>query len=338
MKKKGKGIACMYYPVGSTGKPNASGAFIKMHNDGTVMVSIGAVDEGQGSTTAMTQIVAEELGIAFERIRMISADTELTPFDYGTGACRVTYVQGNAVKKTAESVKKMLQVAAAAKLNVINPDRLILKDGKITLEGFSEISMSISEAAFYSERVLGKPIMAAESFTPTTFPIDPETGHGRPYEAYVYATQIAEVEVDIETGEVDVLKLVAVHDCGQAINPMMVEGQIEGGAVMGLGYALMEDLLEDGRNGGVINNSFVDYYLPTAADIPNELIVDFVEQAEKNGPFGAKGMAEPTQLPTAPAIINAIYDAVGVRIYDLPATPEKVLRALKQKYPKNKIS
>jgi len=331
MKKKGKGIACMYYPIGSTGKPNASGAYIKMHNDGTVVVSIGAVDEGQGSTTAMAQIVAEELGIDFDQIRMITADTELTPFDYGTGACRVTYVQGNAVKKTAEVVKKMLQAAAAAKLNVANPDRLVLKGGKIMLDGFSERNMLISEAAFYSERVLGKPVMAAESFTPATFPIDPETGHGRPYETYAFATQIAEVEVDTETGEVEVLKLIAVHDCGKAINPMFVEGQIEGGVVMGLGYALMEDLKEDGTNGGVINNSFVDYYLPTAADIPRELTVDYVEQVEKNGPFGAKGMAEPTQLPTAPAVINAIYDAIGVRIYDLPATPEKVLLALKQK-------
>lgn len=319
----------MYYPIGSTGKPNASAAFIKMHNDGTVTVFIGAVDEGQGSTTAMAQIVAEELGIGLEQIRMITADTELTPFDYGTGASRVTYIQGNALKKAAAGVKKMLQEAAASKLNVVNPERLILKDGRIILEGFPELSMTIPEAAFYSERKLGKPIMAVESFTPTTFPIHPETGLGRPYETYVFATQIAEVEVDTETGEVNVLKIIAVHDCGKAINPMFIEGQIEGGVVMGIGYALMENLIEDKTNGGVINNSFVDYYIPTALDTPKEMIIDYVEYPEKNGPFGAKGMAEPTQLPTAPAIINAIYDAVGVRIYDLPATPEKVLRAIK---------
>lgn len=151
------------------------------------------------------------------------------------------------------------------------------------------------------------------------------TGQGTPFENYVFATQIAEVEVDDETGEVDVLKVIAVHDCGTPINPMLVEGQIEGGISMGLGYALLEELVVE--NGKVENPNFVDYVLPTAMDMP-EIEISLIENPDPLGPFGAKGIGEPATVPTAPAIINAIYDAVGVRIRELPVTPQKILNAL----------
>ncbi|MTI95966.1 MAG: nicotinate dehydrogenase medium molybdopterin subunit [Firmicutes bacterium] len=328
MKKRGKGIGTMFYPIGSTGKPNPASAFLKVNHDGSVTAFVGMVDKGQGATTALSQIIAEVLQISFKSIRMVTADTETTPYDHGTGASRVTYVAGNAVKKAAEVAKQMLLESAAIKLGLANAENLKLEAGKVIFDGYPTVAMTVEEAAWHSERKLGKPIIVAESYTPALTGLDPETGQGKPFETHIYATQIAEVEVDTETGEVDVLKIVAVHDCGRVLNPIMVEGQVEGGVVMGQGYALMEEILEDKVQGGVLNNSFVDYAIPTAMDAPGEIIVDFIEEPEEKGPFGAKGISEPTQLPTAPAIINAIYDAIGVRIYDLPATPDKILKAL----------
>jgi CO/xanthine dehydrogenase Mo-binding subunit len=167
--------------------------------------------------------------------------------------------------------------------------------------------------------------------------LDLETGHGKPYGTYVFAAQIAEVEVDTETGEVEVLKITAVHDCGTAINPMLVEGQVEGGVAMGVGFAMMEEMVvEQGR---VKNPQFTDYIVPTALDVP-VIVTKIVERPEPTGPFGAKGIGEPSLLPTAPAIVNAIQDAIGVRIRELPATPERILKALEEKtfQEKNKTS
>ena len=328
MKKRGRGIACMYYPNGSTGKPNPSACHIKINNDGTVVGYVGAVDEGQGSTTIMRQMIAEKIGVEYDKVRMVTADTELTPFDFGTGASRVTYILGNAVERAAENAARMLREAAAQKLRVVDPDKLEAAGGKIWMRGFPDSSITVAQAAWASEVEFGRPIMGTASFTPAATDLDPQTGHGKAFEVHIFATQIAEVEVDTETGEVDVLRIVAVHDCGTAINPMFVEGQIEGGVSMGIGYALCEEIKEDPSNGALRSRSFTDYKIATIRDMPPELVVDLVEIEERLGPFGAKGVGEPTNLPTAPAIINAIYDAVGVRIHDLPATPEKILAAL----------
>ena len=157
--------------------------------------------------------------------------------------------------------------------------------------------------------------------------MDPETGQGKPFNTYVYATQIAEVDVDDETGEVDVLRVVAAHDCGTAINPMLVEGQVEGGISMGLGFALQEEILFDAA-GRQVNPNLTNYIMPTSLDMP-EIEVDIVANYDPTGPFGAKGVGEPTAVPTAAAILNAIHDAVGVRITTLPATAEKILAAIK---------
>jgi len=159
--------------------------------------------------------------------------------------------------------------------------------------------------------------------------LDPETGQGKPFGTYVYATQIAEVDVDDETGEVEVLRVVASHDCGTAINPMLVEGQVEGGVAMGVGFALEEEMLFDSQ-GRHINPNLTNYIMPTSLDSP-EIEVDIVDSYDPTGPFGAKGVGEPTLVPTAAAIANAIYDAVGVRITSLPATAEKVCKAMQAK-------
>ncbi|MFQ5761775.1 MAG: xanthine dehydrogenase family protein molybdopterin-binding subunit, partial [Candidatus Bathyarchaeia archaeon] len=173
----------------------------------------------------------------------------------------------------------------------------------------------------------GRPVVAAASFNPPNTPIDPETGRGSPFPCYVYATQVADVEVDVETGLVKVLRIVAAHDVGKAINPTLLQVQVEGGIAMGLGQALTEEIkLRDGRTR---NPNFREYLIPTAMDTP-QVEVCIVEDPEPSGPFGAKAAAEAPNIPTTPAILNAIYDATGVRIRELPATPEKILSALKQ--------
>jgi len=327
MKKRGKGIACMLYPIGFTSYPNPGSAFVKVHQDGTAVVSTGATDVGQGSTTVLAQIAAEELGILYENLTMITSDTERTPFDLGSVASRVTYIVGNAVKQAAAEAKQILLEAAEDMLEVGVED-LEAGDGLITVKGFPERNVTMAQAAQHATMGKGRPPMGSGSYNPETTFLDPETGQGKPYEEYVYATQIAEVEVDTETGEVKVLRLVAAHDCGKAINPMLMEGQLEGGVAMGLGYGLLEEMVS--KEGEVQNPQFTDYILPTALDVP-DIDLAIVEDPAPKGPFGAKGISEAALLPTAPAIINAIYDAVGVRIRDLPATPVKILAALKAK-------
>ena len=176
---------------------------------------------------------------------------------------------------------------------------------------------------------MGQPPIGSASWNPPTVAMDPETGQGKPFSTYVYATQIAEIDVDDETGEVEVLRIVAAHDCGTAINPMLVEGQVEGGISMGIGFALQEQILFDDA-GRQLNPNLTNYIMPTSLDMP-EVKVDIVASYDPTGPFGAKGVGEPTSVPTAAAILNAIHDAVGVRITSLPATAEKVLAAIKAK-------
>lgn len=316
----------MYYPLGFTSYPNPSGAFVKYNPDGSAIVLTGAQDIGQGSATVLAQIAAETLGIPYERVTLLYGDTQAVPMDAGSVASRVTYIAGNAIKKACEQAKATLLEVAAEMMGVL-AHGLEVADGYVYLKDFPEKRLPISDVARTAEVSKGRPCQGEATYNPATTLLDKETGHGRPYETFVYAAQVAEVEVDTETGEVEILKMYAVHDCGKAINPMMVEGQIEGGIAMGIGYALMEKMEFD--NGRVVNPQFANYILPTALDVP-PIECGIVEVPEPKGPFGAKGIGEPSLLPTAPAIVNAIYDAVGVRIRDLPATPEKILAELEK--------
>jgi CO/xanthine dehydrogenase Mo-binding subunit len=327
MIKTGRGIAVMHYPIGFTSYANPSAAVVRVNRDGTAVVLTGATDVGQGSSTVLAQIAADTLGIPYEDVHVVSGDTLLLPYDAGSVASRVTYIAGNAVRLAAEAARRELLEAAAAILGV-DPSGLACEAGVISLAGFPERQVTVAEAAAKALLTFGHPPIGTGTFNPATTLLDPETGHGKPYGTYVYAAQVVDVAVDTETGEVTVSRVVAVHDLGRAINPLLVEGQVRGGVAMGVGYALMEELLL--RNGQVANPDFTDYILPTALDVP-EIVVDLVEVPDPDGPFGAKGVAEPALLPTAPAIVNAIRDAVGVTIRDLPATPEKVLRALAAK-------
>jgi CO/xanthine dehydrogenase Mo-binding subunit len=327
-KKRGRGIACMWYPIGFTVAANPSAAVVKVNEDGTATLLTGTVETGQGSLTILAQIVAEELGIATDDVHVVSADTDTTPMDTGAIASRTTYVTGNAARLAAEKAKLILFDVAAPLLGV-KPHQLECKDHKICIKGFPQRSVHIGDVSEHARGVTGSPPVGSATFNPATVALDPETGQGKPFATYVYATQIAEVDVDEETGEVEVLRIVASHDCGTAINPMLVEGQVEGGISMGVGFALEEEMLFD-ANGVCRNPNLTNYIMPTSLDMP-KVEVDIVDSFDPTGPFGAKGVGEPTCVATAAAILNAIHDAVGVRIHSLPATAEKVLGAIKAK-------
>ncbi|MGA7455196.1 MAG: molybdopterin cofactor-binding domain-containing protein [Rhodoplanes sp.] len=336
MKRRGRGIACMWYPIGFTVSANPSAATVKVNEDGTATLLTGTVETGQGALTVLAQIAAQALGIATDDVHVVSADTDVTPMDTGAIASRTTYVTGNAVRLAAENARAVLFDAAADLLRV-KPSQLEACDRKIQVRGFPQRCLPIADVAKHAQIGLGQPPIGTASWNPPTLAMDPETGQGKPFSTYVYATQIAEVDVDDETGEVEVLRIVAAHDCGTAINPMLVEGQVEGGIAMGIGFALQEEILFDAA-GRQINPNLTNYIVPTALDVP-DIDVSIVSNTDPTGPFGAKGVGEPTSVPTAAAILNAIQDAVGVRITSLPATAEKVLTAIKaQKVPPKQIT
>ena len=328
MKKRGRGIACMWYPIGFTVAANPSAAVVKVNEDGTATLLTGTVETGQGSLTILAQIVAEELGIATDSVHVVSADTDTTPMDTGAIASRTTYVTGNAARLAAAKAKEILFEVAAPMLGV-KPHQLEVGDYKIRVKGFPQRNIHIGDVADRARGVNGQPPLGSASFNPATVALDPETGQGVPFATYVYATQIAEVDVDEETGDVEVLRIVASHDCGTPINPMLVEGQVEGGISMGVGFALQEEMLFDSQ-GRLLNPNLTNYIMPTSLDMP-KVEVDIVDSYDPTGPFGAKGVGEPTCVATAAAILNAIHDAVGVRITSLPATAEKVHAAIKAK-------
>jgi len=328
MKRRGRGIACMWYPIGFTVSANPSAATVKVNEDGTATVLTGTVETGQGSLTVLGQIAAEELGVAADDVHVVSGDTDVTPMDSGAIASRTTYVTGNAIRLAAAKAKAILFEVAAPLLGV-RPDQLDARDRRIQVKGLPQRSLPIGEVAHRAQVIVGEPPIGSASWNPPTAALDPETGQGKPFSTYVYATQIAEVDVDDETGEVEVLRIVAAHDCGTPINPMLVEGQIEGGISMGIGFALQEEILFDDA-GRQVNPNLTNYIVPTSLDMP-EIDVDIVTSYDPTGPFGAKGVGEPTAVPTAAAILNAIHDAVGVRIVSLPATSEKVLAAIHAK-------
>jgi len=327
---RGVGLAGASFPSGVSNMSHiSSGAVVKIERDGSITLLTGAADIGQGAETVISQIAAEELGVRLEDIRITAADTEITPLDPGTFGSGVTLRAGNAAKMAAQAAKEKLFETVAEKLEV-DIHELEARDRRIYLKNQPEKGMSLKEAIkFYQYTDRPMPIIGRGSYLPpakepTT--LLKEDGNFSP--AYSFMTQAAEVEVDITTGKIKVLNMVAAHDCGRAINPMLVEGQLEGSVVGGMGQALYEDVLTE--KGQVLNPSFLDYGLPTAMEVPSISSVE-VETDDPEGPFGAKESGEGTQLAPAPAIINAIYDAIGVRFKSLPVTPDKVLEALSQK-------
>ena len=289
-KKRGKGIATMFYPIGATSLPNPGAAFLKVNQDGTAHLYVGTSDIGQGSTTVLAQIAAEELGIEFEKIEVVTGDTKLTPYDVGAVASRVTYIVGNAVQKAAAQARQILFEVAAEELGV-TPAGLASSNGYIYLKGCPEKNAtiaSVAQKAYIAAAGKGRLPIGAGSFNPETTVLDQQTGDGKPFGAYVFAAEIADVEVDTETGETEILKITAVHDCGKAINPLLTEGQVEGGVAMGLGFGTMEEMVLD--KGRVKNAQFTDYVIPTALDVPN-IVSSLVERPNRPAHLELRGLA-----------------------------------------------
>ncbi len=311
----------------------SAGSIVKVEEDGSVYLFTGAADTGQGSNTALSQIAAHELGVSYNRIRCKSGDTEITPFDTGSFASRVTFISGNATKRAALDAKKQI-LNVIAEEHKLNAEDLDIKAEKVINTKDNSIIMNFDKALelCYSFNY-GRQIIGRGSYNPKTTPVDFRTAEGNVSGSYGFEAQIAEVEVDTDTGHVKVLKMWDAHDIGKAINPQSVEGQIEGSIAMGIGYSLYEDLKF--KNGRVVNANFANYRLPKSiGTVPVETIM--IETNDPEGPFGAKGMGEASLLPTSAAIANAIEDAIGVRIKDLPITPDKIIKALKEKAEKEK--
>ncbi len=373
---RGLGIGCSHYVSGAANSiirsdmPHST-VNIKIDRDGGVVVYTGASDIGQGSDTMVAQVVAEVLGIRLARIKVVAADTDLTPIDIGSYSSRVTFMNGNASLRAAEDVKEQIVAAAATKLSCA-PEEVMMRDDRVWKRGTAapgaeagvtarsvekdtvqEVSgrvegqtlrgslqqkrkdegpkdqMSFEEAVVSAIDFIGA-LSGTGSYAP---PKDARGGAFKgggvgPSPAYSYSAQVAEVSVDMETGEVTVHKVWAAHDCGRALNPVSVEGQVIGSVWMGMGQALQEEMVW--KDGLLMNPTMLEYRSPSAVESPDvECII--VESVDPEGPFGAKEASEGSLAATIPAIANAIYDAVGIRLREAPFTPERVLAALRQK-------
>jgi CO/xanthine dehydrogenase Mo-binding subunit len=295
-----------------------------MAPDGSVLLFTGIVEMGQGAHTAQAQIAAQELGVRVENVTVVEPDTHMAPDAGVTSASRSVYMMGNAILEAAKPVRRSLFQAASEALEVAAED-LELGDNKVWVRGSPERSIAMRDLA--RRAWLGNNQLRGVGFTKMWHPEEPRGEYSYPiaHSIFTFGTQIAQVLVDIETGQVKVEKVWAAHDVGKAINPMGIEGQIDGGIVQGLGFALMEELQqEEGRLG---NATLEGYIVPMAVDVP-EIVPIIVEVPEPTGPYGAKGVGEPPCGPIAAAVANAIADATGVRLTRLPMTPERVLGEL----------
>ena len=333
-KKRGIGLGTQgIWVSGCMGFPDIyehTGAIVKMNSDGTADLASGTVDLGSGQNTVLCQIVAAELGLEADQVRMSYADTDTVPFDAPTHASRATYSSGLAVKAAAAEAKKRL-LEIAADVMEANQDDLEVSGGQVAVKGSPNTTMPVADIV----KVAESPFIVDTEHGPA--PSSPPQHKGTiigtsslaPPENPTPATALfVEVEVDTETGQVDVLRCVYAHDLGKVINPNAAEGQVEGGMQQGIGYALMEDLLFDTETGACLTSDFLDYKMPTAVEMPRQIESIFIETNEPSGPFGAKSLSEQCVTVPAAAIAAAVYNAIGVRITELPITPEKILRAL----------
>ena len=327
---RGIGLACGGFVCGARLSGHAaSGSFIQVNEDGGVTLMTGSSDIGQGSQTVLALIVAEELGLLPSDITVLSGDTETTPIDPGTFSSRVTFYAGNATLIAARDIKAQLSDIAAYLMEA-NPNDIVFKGRKVFDKNNPESFLSFEYLAKKAESLgHGRLIIGKGQWAPTNteFP-DRRTQYGNVSGAYSFAAQVAEVEVDPETGQVNVLKLTIGDDCGQVINLLGAEGQAEGSVAMGIGHALMENIIF-GNNGQIMNPSFLEYKIPTAQDMGDVCLL-VVGSPDPVGPYGAKEIGEGLLISTVPAIVNAIYDAIGVRITELPVTPEKILESLEK--------
>src|SRR6266540_6403861 len=321
--RRGKGIACGLKAVIF---PSTSSAIVTLNADASATVYTSTVEMGQGSETTMAQFAAEVLGLPLEKIQVHPPDTDITPYDTITAGSRSTYHMGNAVRLAADDVRCQVLDAAAQRLEVSAAD-LELADGDVFVRGAEERRVSLPDLFSLSFGGRGSTVVGHGRFTPTTAPVDPESGMSAKSTEYWFPGATAvEVEVDDQTGRVDVLRVAAAADVGTAVHPAHCRQQIVGATSMALSLALFEEIVFDG--GHVVNPSLADYMLASALDVPPEIVPIVVQVPHPGGPFGAKGVGETAIFSLAPAIANAVADAVGVSLVDLPITPERVLQAI----------
>ena len=328
--RRGIGMGVSAYFGGSLIYPNSSSVTVKMNDDGTATLLTGAMDLGQGAETVLCQVVAEELKIPVGEIKVIAADTDATPVDIGSWISGNTYVTGNATRVAATEVRKKLLNIAAEKME-IDIDDLVMEDKAVHVVGSPERRLSYRQLIALSlQKNRGDPVrgeghwrtMRDEPFHPSL-----ATTKGRWSENYAVDAQVAEVEVDVETGQVRLVRAVTAHDCGFPINPLLVEGQVDGQVSMALGHAFMEEvLMEDGRT---LNPNWLEYRMPTIHETAVSEHIDVItEHYKADAPYRTKEVGEGLVSAILAAIANAIYDAVGVRLHSTPFTPEKILRGL----------
>ncbi|MBI2954708.1 MAG: molybdopterin-dependent oxidoreductase [Chloroflexi bacterium] len=316
---RGIGIGCSGFYSGASYRlrpdlPVYSAAIVKLNEDGSVQLLSGATDSGQGCDTLLMQIVAEEIGLSFADVRLTRADTDITPVDLGNFSSRETMYAGNATRSAAADLKQKLLVELSNLLEA-NADDIEIREGKVFVKGSADRTKPFRDLAhaIYLRR-LGKPLVGEGTYDP------PDKIN---YPAYGFGAHVTEVEVDPESGEVTLLDVVSTHDCGRAINPLAVEGQLEGSVHMALGWTLMEDVtLEEGR---VMNPSFLDYKIPTALEMP-PVTIAHVETDDPEGPFGAKEVGEGALCPIAPSVASAVGNAIGKKIDCLPLTGAQITR------------
>lgn len=328
--KRGVGVGCYGFVCGPRmAGHNTAAAVIKVHEDGGISLMTGSTDAGQGSDTALSQIAAEVLGVRLEDIRYGMVDSDITPVDPGTYGSRVTFITGNAVRVAALDVRDQLAEVAAKKLEA-NPQDMVFRDRQVYVAGSPDRGLPFSKlvkTAQYSgtgKTLLGRGYWAPEGLEVVNF----ETGQGNMSAAYSFGTQVAEVEVNTETGGVKVIRMAMVHDCGTPINEMLMEGQLEGSAVGAVGHTLMEEIIR--KDGQTMNPSFLEYRMPSTLDV-GELEIYHVDTYDEVGPFGAKESGEGIQVAVVPAIANAVLAAIGAPVKRIPITPMMILDALKNK-------
>ena len=324
--KRGRGVAGSWYGIARTAAMDRAGAWVELDDGGTAKVLTGVTEIGEGILTVLAQVAAEELGIRPQDVTIGDNDTARSPEAAHAGATRQTYMIANAVALACREARARFDREMARHWG-IEADLIEAFGGELRARG-TDLRMSMADAVHLCKYRYGVVPVGAGSYTAHHTALDPVDGSGKPWQAYVFGCQVAEVEVDTVTGEVQVLGVWAAHDVGRAINPRGIEGQVEGAVVQGLGQALMEHYKLD--KGHSTTGSLAKYILPTSLDVPR-VNTFIVEDPDPLSPLGAKGIGEPALVPTVPAIMNAIYDAIGVRISSLPATPEKILAALREK-------
>jgi CO/xanthine dehydrogenase Mo-binding subunit len=317
-KQRALGISCGFCPCGGF----ATSSIVRMNQDGTAIVSTGAMDMGQGLKTVMAQIVAEELGLTPDDVTVINGDTDLSSFDVGIFGDRGTHTGGMAVKMAASDAKKQILQLAAERLEA---EDLEVREKKVFVRGNPERFLNFKDILGGSMYKKGGPVIGKASINPEASEMDPKTIQGaasRFFSTYTFATNIAEIELVPESGEVTVIRAVGANDCGTVINPDGAEGQMDGGMAIGLGYGLYEEIqIKDGQ---VLNPTFLEYKIPTALDVP-AFSRAIVENYDENGPFGAKGIGNSSVINMAPAVANAVFALTGTQLKELPVLPEKIL-------------